>query len=58
MLEIPFDLGPDADYKRDRFPKVLMEKSLEFVLNSGKNTVIFHLSLVLLPVEVDLILEE
>lgn len=55
MLEIPLNLGPDASYKQDRFPKILLEKELKFVLNRENSTVVFNLGLMLLPTKINLI---
>lgn len=58
MLRILLDLSPDANHKGGRFSKTLPEKSLEFVLIRGDDTIIFNLDLVLLAVKVASILEE
>ena len=58
VLGIPFDLGPNASYKQGRFSKTLLEKGLEFVPRRGDGIVTFNLSFVLLPAEVNPVLEE
>lgn len=58
ILEILLDLSLDASYKSGRFLETLAKKSNEFVPNRMDSIVIFNLSLVLLPTEIDLILEE
>lgn len=57
-MEIPFNLSLDANHKRDRFSEILLEKSLEFVLNRGSGTVALKLGLILLPTEGYLFLEK
>ena len=58
VLRIPLDFGPDASYKRGGFFEALLEKDLEFVPSRGSGIVIFNLSFVLLPAEVNPVLEE
>lgn len=58
VLEISLDLSPDASHKSSGFSKALPEKKLKFVPSRRDGNVIFKLSFVLLPVEVDLIPEE
>lgn len=58
VLRIPLDFSPNASYKDVEFFETLPEKDFEFVLSKGDGIVIFNLGLVLLPAEVDPILEE
>ena len=58
VLGISLNFGSDVDHKQGRFPKTLSEKSLEFVLSKRGGPVALNLGLVLLPAEVDPILEE
>lgn len=58
ILGIPFNHCPDIDYKQVGFSKTILEKGLKFTSNRGNSTLAFNLSLVLLPAEVDPILEE
>lgn len=55
MLGILLDLSLDASYKRGRFSKTLLEKSLKFLLSEGDSAVTLYLSLILLLAEVDLV---
>ena len=58
VLQVSFDLAPDILSKRGRFSKILSEEGLKFVTSEGNNLVSLNLSLVLLPGEVDPILEQ
>ena len=58
MLEIPLDLGPNVSYKQGRFSKILLKEGLEFVLNKKNGIVTFNLRFILLPAEINPILEE
>lgn len=58
LLKIPLDLSTDISHKGSGFSKTLVKKNLEFVLNKGPVTVTFKLDFVLLPVEVDFVLEK
>lgn len=58
ILRILLDFSPNAGYKRYKFSKTLSEEAFKFVLSKRDSTVVFNLSLVLLPVEVDLIVKE
>lgn len=58
ILKIPLNLSLDADYKRNRFFKILTKKSFEFVSSRRDKTVVLNLSFMLLPAEIDLILKK
>ena len=58
VLEISLDLSPDASYKQGGFSETLLKKGLKFVLSRGDGIVAFNLSFVLLPAEVNPILEK
>lgn len=58
ILEFSLNFFPNISYKRDRFSKTLSKKNPKFVSNKKNGTLAFNLSLVLLPAEVDLILQE
>lgn len=58
MLKISLDLNLDFSYKSSRFSKALPRNSLEFILCKRDGTIVFNLSLVLLLIEVNSILEE
>ena len=58
VLEILLNLGPDIGHKHDGFSKTLLEKGLEFNPSKRSNIIALNLSLVLLPVEVDLVPKE
>ena len=53
LLGIPLNLCLDVGHKQGKFSKTLLEKGLKFVLRRGDNTIMFSLSLVLLPAELD-----
>lgn len=55
MLGILLNSCLNVNYKWDKFSKTLSKKSLKFVPNREVSTVVFNLSLVLLPVEIYLI---
>lgn len=48
----------DTSYKRSRFSKTPLKKSLEFVLSGKYSTIIFNFSFVLLVAEVNFILNK
>lgn len=54
LLNLYLDIG----HKEDRFSRTLLENGLKFVPSKGNDTVMFNLSLVLLPAKVDPILEK
>lgn len=58
LLGIPLDLGLDASDEQIGCFEALVEKNLEFAPNRGDSIITFNLSLVLLPAEVDFVLEE
>ena len=58
VLGILLNLGPDTSYKQGRFPKTLLEKSLQFLLSKKNDIVAFDFSLILLLIEIDSIPEE
>lgn len=57
VLEIPLNLDLNANYKRGRFFKTLLEKGFKFILSKSK-AVAFDLSLVLLLGKIDLVTKE
>lgn len=58
VLGIPLDLALDTSHKQVGFSKTLPKKSLKFVLSKKDGIVTFNLSFVLLPMEVNLVLEK
>lgn len=58
ILEILFDFSPNASYKQNRFFESLLKKGFEFILNRENGFIVFNLSFVLLPAEVDYVLEK
>ena len=58
ILGVFFNLTPDGIHKRGRFFKIFLEKGLKFIPYEGVSLVLFSLSLMLLPAEVDPLLEE
>lgn len=58
LLRILLNLSSDISYKQYEFSKTLPEKSLEFILSSENSTIAYYLSLILLHMEVNLILEK
>lgn len=58
VLRISLDFSLDADHKGGGFCKILPKKGFEFVSSKKDSTIAINLSLVLLLVEVDLILDE
>ena len=58
VLGVFFDFTADVVNKRGRFSKTLSKGGLEFVSSERSNPVPLNLNLVLLPAEVDPILEE
>lgn len=58
ILKISLNLNLDTNYKYSRLSKTLPEKGLKFILNKKNGTIAFNLSLVLLPVKIDLISEK
>lgn len=52
------DLGLDTSYRQNKFFKILIKKSFEFILNNKNSIVALNLSFVLLLAEIDLILEK
>lgn len=48
----------DVIYKDPRFPQIVMQKSLNFVLDNRNSSLVFKLAFSLLSVEKNLILEE
>ena len=58
VLGMSFNLGPDIRHECGRFFKTLLKKSLEFIPSKGGSVVALNLGLVLLPVEVNPVLEE
>ena len=58
ILAIPLDFCLDVGHKRGGFSKTLPEKGLKFIPSRRDGTIVFNLSLVLLPVEVDPVAEE
>ena len=58
VLKILLDLSLDVSYKQGRFSKALSEKSFKLVLSKRNGIIVFNLSFVLLPAEVDPISEK
>ena len=58
VLRVSFDFISDVINERGEFSEILSKKCFEFVLSKGSNPVPLNLSLVLLPAEIDPILEE
>ena len=58
VLQISLNLNPDIGHEQSRFFKTLIEKSLKFVSNKANGLVAPNLGLMLLPVEVNPILEK
>lgn len=58
MLKIALNLNLDASYKSGGFSKILSKKNLEFILSNGNGIILFYLSLLLLLVQINLILEK
>ena len=58
VLRILLNFCPDVSYKQVGFFETLPEKSFKFVSNRGDSTIVFNLSLVLLPAEVDPVIEK
>lgn len=58
VLRIPLNLVPDASHKQGKFPKTLLGKSLKFISSRGGGIIVFKLSFVLLPAEINLIAKE
>lgn len=58
VLGIPLNLSPDTGHKQGRFRKTLLEKSFEFVPSKEGGIIIFDLSLILLPAEIEFVAEE
>ena len=58
ILRILLDLSPNANYKRGGFSKTLPKKGLEFILSREDGIIAFNLSFLLLPTEVNPVLEK
>lgn len=58
ILRISLNLSPNTGYKQRRFSKTLLEKGLKFFSSNKNNIVIFHLSFMLLLIEIDPIPEK
>lgn len=58
VIENLLDFSLDIGYKNGGSFEILLEKSLEFVLNRRNGTIIFNFSLVLLLIKVDPISEK
>lgn len=58
VLGVTFNLTSDVIHKRSGFSKVLSEKSLEFILSGESGPITFDSGLMLLPTEVDFLLEK
>lgn len=58
VLKIAFNFNLDVCYKRNRFSKILLEKSFKFVLYKKNSTIVLNLSFVLLAMEIDLIIKK
>lgn len=58
VLEILLNLSLDVDHKCNRFFKIFLEKSLEFVLSKRSVIISLYLGYMLLLAKVDLVFEE
>lgn len=58
VLEVSFNFILDVIHKYSRFSETFPEKGLEFVIYGGNGSVMFDLSLMLVPAKVDSIREE
>ena len=58
VLGIPLNLCLNIGYKQGGFSKTLPKRGLKFVSNRGDGTIVFNLSLVLFPADVDSIMEK
>ena len=58
VLGIPLDLGPDISHKQGGFSETLLKEGLQFVPSREDGIVAFNLCFVLLPAEINPILEE
>lgn len=58
ILEVLFNMAPDAVYKCGQFLKVLLKKSFEFFTEDGVNPVLFLKCFMLLPSKINPIPEE
>lgn len=58
VLIIPLNLSLNINDKQCRFFKTLLEKNFELFPSSRNGTITFHVSYMLLPAKVDLILEK
>lgn len=53
ILEILLNLSLNTSHKGNRFFKILLEKSLKFILNRRDGTVIFNSSFILLLIKIN-----
>lgn len=58
LFEIPLNLGLDISYKQGEFSITLPDKGLKFVPSKKNDTVVFNLDFMLIPAEIDFILEK
>lgn len=58
MLGVSFDFIPDTVYKSSEFSETLLDKGFKCFSCKGDGIIAFYLSLVLLPLEIDLFLKE
>lgn len=58
VLRIPLNLSPDAITNMIDFRRLYLKKVLKFFLSRKSDTVACNMSLVLLPVKIDLIVKE
>lgn len=58
MLRILLNFYLNIGYKKGWFSKILLKKGLKFVTSREDGTIIFNLSFVLLPVKINLVVEE
>lgn len=58
VFKISLNLGLDNSHKQGGFSKNLSKKSLKLVLNKESSTIAFNLNFILLPAEVNLVLEK
>lgn len=58
ILEILLNLCLDINHKQGGFSEIFLKKSLEFFPSKGDDTIVFNLSLVLLPAKIDPLAEK
>lgn len=58
ILRFSLNLSPNASYKQDKFPKILLKKDFEFILNKRGNIILFDLNFILLLREIYLVIKK